>query len=84
MMICVDGQWSLDFDQFGGYDCISAAYRIEYRGNTMIEIDVRHFTNREAMDKRNELAEEVARVCYDALIHNVDLNAALESRIHRR
>lgn len=63
--------WSvaMEFDECGGYDCMTAAWTIrDPQGNIRIEIDLRLFGQRNCdSEYRSQEAEDLARSIVDAL-----------------
>ena len=67
MLFSVDAPWTVEFDESGGYDCMSSAYKIKgASGRTLFVVDTADF-NTDAKDwesrhTTNKDAENVANI----------------------
>ena len=76
--------WQLQYEEMGGYDCITPAFIITDGNRTIAEIDLRHYRTVGAGYRAPEITERLRREAYTyaALIAAApDMKAALENAV---
>jgi hypothetical protein len=66
-------KWTLEFDEYGGYDCMTGAWEIRKDSHLVLQIDQRFFgqsSRRDDHDHRSDEAKRVAEVCCEALMRD--------------
>ena len=69
--------WRVEFDEYGGYDCMTSAYRVEDAdGNYLFSVDVDEFVTEPGWDASHAENEEARRLA-ECIVAAINLGEGL-------